>query len=51
MFAYILLFILLVPLTFLSSAVESFFSPEELNEMGIRLGNPQGSEPVSSVNG
>ncbi len=37
MFAYALIFIVLLPITFLSSAIETIFSPEDLIEMGIRL--------------
>lgn len=45
MFAYTIILILLLPLTFLASTVESIFSPDELHEMGIRLENPTVPEP------
>jgi hypothetical protein len=44
MFAYTLILILVLPVAFLSSTVESLFSTDELNEMGIRLGNQQAKE-------
>jgi hypothetical protein len=44
MFAYTFILILVLPVTFLSSAVESLFSADELKEMGIRLGNQQAEE-------
>lgn len=37
MIAYLTLLILLLPVIFLSSAMESLFSTDELTEMGIRL--------------
>jgi len=37
MFACTLILLLLLPIAFLLSAIESFFSPEELTEMGIQL--------------
>lgn len=40
MFAYILILVPWLVLTFLSSTVESLFSSEELTEMGICLENP-----------
>lgn len=39
MFAYTLILILLLPLMFLSSTVETIFSFDELSEMGVRLEN------------
>ena len=44
MLIYILVLILLLPITFLSVALENLFSPDELNAMGIRLESPQGIE-------
>ena len=44
MFIYVLVLILLLPVTFLSSALESLFTPEELTEMGIRLRSSQPEE-------
>jgi len=44
--AYLLILLLLLPLTFLSSALEGLFSPAELTEMGIRLENPQAEEAL-----
>ena len=35
MFACVLIFILILPVTFLSVTIESGFSPEELTKMGI----------------
>ncbi|HSL43486.1 MAG TPA: hypothetical protein VK897_08640 [Anaerolineales bacterium] len=50
MFAYAVLFILLLPVMFLSSTVESLFSTDELTEMGIRLENPQAAEtPLEAI--
>lgn len=46
MFAYVLILILVLPVAFLSSALESFFSPDELTEMGIHLGNQQAEETL-----
>jgi hypothetical protein len=42
MLTYILVLILLLPVTFLSVALENLFSPEERNAMGIHLENPRG---------
>jgi len=39
MFAYALIFILLLPITFLIATLEDLFSPDELTEMGIQLEN------------
>jgi hypothetical protein len=39
MFAYALILIVVLPVAFLSSTVESLFSPDELTEMGIHLGS------------
>ena len=47
MLAYALILILLLPITFLSSTIENLFSPEELNEMGIRLEVQQAEETGS----
>ena len=44
MIAYALILIVLLPVAFLSLTVESLFSPDELTEMGIRLGNQQAEE-------
>lgn len=44
MFTYALILILVLPVAFLSSTVESLFSPDELTEMGIRLGSSQPEE-------
>jgi hypothetical protein len=46
MLAYVLLLILLVPLTFLSAALENLFSPDELTAMGIHLETPQAEETL-----
>jgi hypothetical protein len=46
MFAYAVILILVVPVAFLSSTIESLFSPDELTEMGIRLGGQQAEEPL-----
>ncbi len=35
MFVCIFIFILILPITFLSVALEDFFAPEELDAMGI----------------
>ena len=45
MFAYAVILILVVPVAFLSSIIESLFSPDELTEMGIRLANQPTEEP------
>jgi hypothetical protein len=37
MFTYSLFLFILLSVTLLSSALEIFFSPEEINDMGIRL--------------
>ena len=39
MFALALLMLILLPLTFCASALKSWFTPEELNAMGVRLEN------------
>jgi hypothetical protein len=39
MFVCVLIFLLL-PITFLIANLEDLFSPDELSEMGIQLGNP-----------
>lgn len=39
MFAYALILILVLPVTFMTVTVENSFSAEELNEMGIQLEN------------
>lgn len=44
MFAYALILVLVLPVTFFSSTVESLFSPDELTEMGIRIGSRQAEE-------
>ena len=44
MFAYALILIVVLPVAFLSSTVESLFSPEELTDMGIRLGSQQAED-------
>ena len=44
MFAYVVLLIVLLPVMFFSATIESFFSSDELTEMGIRLENPQATE-------
>ena len=44
MFAYALILILVLPIAFLSSTIESLFSPDELTEMGIRIGSSQAEE-------
>lgn len=44
MFAYAFILMLVLPVAFLSSTVESLFSPDELTEMGIRIGNSQPEE-------
>lgn len=44
MLTYILVLILLLPITFLLVALENLFSLEELNAMGICLESPQGIE-------
>ena len=41
MFISILILILLLPFTFLSLALDTFFSSTELSEMGISLGNSE----------
>jgi hypothetical protein len=41
MFLSILILILLLPFTFLSLALDTFFSSDELIEMGISIGNPE----------
>jgi len=41
MFAYTLLLVFLLPLTFLCSTIETLFSPEELREMGIHIERQQ----------
>jgi hypothetical protein len=43
-FAYILMLILLLPITFVSGVIENLFSPDELTEMGIRLERPDVEE-------
>lgn len=40
MFAYILVFVLILPISFLLVTIESFFTQEELSEMGIRIKRP-----------
>ena len=40
MFACALIFLLLLPITFLIATIEDLFSPDELTEMGIQLENP-----------
>jgi hypothetical protein len=50
MFAYIMTLILLLPVMFLSAAVESYFSTEELTEMGIHLENIQPTDsPLKDI--
>ena len=52
MLASILLLILLLPVAFLSSTLESLFSPNELAEMGIRLDSSLESmtgDPVQTI--
>jgi hypothetical protein len=44
MLAYALILIFVLPFAFLSSTVESLFSPDELIEMGIRLENQPAEE-------
>jgi hypothetical protein len=44
MFAYALLLIVVLPVAFLSSTIESLFSPDELTEMGIHIRNSQPEE-------
>ena len=46
MFISILILILLLPFTFLSLALDTLFSPKELSEIGISLGN---SETIHSL--
>jgi hypothetical protein len=48
MFISILILILLLPFTFLSLALDTFFSSDELDEMGISLGNSE-AFPSQSV--
>jgi hypothetical protein len=45
MFACILFFILILPVSFVLVTVEGFFTSEELSEMGIRLEKPYVLEP------
>ena len=49
MLVFALLLILLIPLTFLSAALENLFSPEELNVMGIRFETPQAPSTGDTV--
>lgn len=44
MVAYAFILILVVPVAFLSSTIESLFSPDELTEMGICIGSSQPEE-------
>lgn len=44
MFGHILVLIVWLPLAVFSSVVESLFSREELNDMGIRLEYPYATE-------
>lgn len=46
MFAYILIFVLVLPISFLLVTVEGFFTQEELSEMGIRIEKPRVLEIV-----
>jgi hypothetical protein len=50
MLAYAIILILVVPAAFLSSTIESLFSPDELAEMGICLGSHRTEEPLSTQN-
>lgn len=47
MFAYALILILLLPITLVSSTLESLFSANELTEMGIRLKPGRAEDSVS----
>jgi len=50
MFACVLIFMLLLPITFLIANLEDLFSPDELTEMGIQLENPSvGSTVVKNL--
>lgn len=40
MFAFVIIFVLLLPAIFLTATLEDFYSPDELIEMGIQLGDP-----------
>jgi hypothetical protein len=45
MLIYGLLLILLMPFVILSLTIENLFSPDELIEMGIHIGNSPAEEP------
>jgi hypothetical protein len=45
MFAYALILIVVLPVAFLSSTVESLFSQDELTEMGVCLASQPAEEP------
>jgi hypothetical protein len=49
MFLSILILILLLPVVFLPLALDTFFSPNDLNEMGICLEKPETLYPMRTA--